>query len=165
MVYSALEFQMKRNQKVMYNKIFTYKQKGKVIQRRLEKFLCLQTKGSDMANAAFWERRLYRYVCYWVQVHTTCCMESESAVLVPHSRPTLCNAMGSRMWGSSLQGILQARIMEWIPVSHSRGSSQPRNQTHVSLIAGEFFTFWATREAILLHDRPINWETRCWGKE
>ena len=164
MVYSALEFQMKRNQKVMYNKIFKHKQKGKVIQRRLEKFLFLQTKGSDMANAAFWERRLYRCTCYWVQVHTTC-MKSESAVLVAHSCPTLCNAVDSRLWGSSLHGILQARIMEWIPVSYSRGSSQPRNQTHVSLIAGEFFTFWATREAILLHDRQINWETRCWGKE
>ena len=43
-------------------------------------------------------------------------------------------------------GILQARILEWIAVLFSRGSSQPRDQTQVSYIAGGFFTSWATRE-------------------
>ena len=37
--------------------------------------------------------------------------------------------------GSSVQGILQARILEWVAISSSRGSSQPRNQTHVSCLA------------------------------
>ena len=41
---------------------------------------------------------------------------------------------------------LQARILEWVAISFSRGSSQPRDQTLVSCIAGRFFTFWATRE-------------------
>ena len=49
--------------------------------------------------------------------------------------------------GSSVQGILQARIMEWIAVPFSRISPWPRDQTGVSCIAGEFFTSWATREA------------------
>ena len=44
-------------------------------------------------------------------------------------------------------GILQARILEWVAISFSKGSSQPRNQTQVSCIAGRFFTDWATREA------------------
>ena len=43
--------------------------------------------------------------------------------------------------------ILQARILEWVLVPFSRGSSQPRNQTQVSRIAGRLFTSWAAREA------------------
>ena len=43
-------------------------------------------------------------------------------------------------------GILQARILEWVAMPSSRGSSQPRNRTRVSLVAGRFFTSWATRE-------------------
>ena len=49
--------------------------------------------------------------------------------------------------GSSVHGILQARILEWI--FFSRGSSQPRDWTHVSQIAGGFFTVWATREDLV----------------
>ena len=41
-------------------------------------------------------------------------------------------------------GILQARILEWVPFPFSKGSSQPRDQTQVSHIAGGFFTNWAT---------------------
>jgi len=44
-------------------------------------------------------------------------------------------------------GILQARILEWVAIPFSRGSSQPRDQTQVSSIAGGFFTIWTTREA------------------
>ena len=46
--------------------------------------------------------------------------------------------------------ILQARILEWVAMPSFRGSSQPRDQTQVSLIAGGFFTFWATREALYI---------------
>ena len=49
--------------------------------------------------------------------------------------------------GSSVHGILQARILEWVAILFSSGSSWPRDQTRVSCIAGEFFTIWATREA------------------
>jgi len=45
--------------------------------------------------------------------------------------------------GSSVHGILQARILEWVAISFSRGSSQPRDQTHISMspaLAGGFFT-------------------------
>ena len=47
--------------------------------------------------------------------------------------------------GSSVYGILQARILKWVAISFSMGSSQPRNRTQVSCIAGRFFTNWATR--------------------
>ena len=49
--------------------------------------------------------------------------------------------------GSSVHGILQTRILEWVAIPFSRVSSQPRDQTQVSLIAGRSFTSWATREA------------------
>ena len=44
-------------------------------------------------------------------------------------------------------GILQASILEWVAFPFPRGSSQPRDKTRVSLIAGRFFTSWVTREA------------------
>ena len=50
--------------------------------------------------------------------------------------------------GSSVHGILQARILKWVAIPFSRESSQARNQTRVSYIAGRFFTNWAMREAL-----------------
>ena len=47
----------------------------------------------------------------------------------------------------TVHGIFQARILEWVAFPFSRGSSQPRDQTQVSRIAGRFFTSWAIREA------------------
>ena len=48
----------------------------------------------------------------------------------------------------TVHGILQARILEWVAIPFSSGSSQPRDWTQVSHIAGGFFTIWATREAL-----------------
>ena len=50
--------------------------------------------------------------------------------------------------GSSVHVIFQARILEWIAMSFSRGSSWPRVQTQISCIAGRLFTVWATKEAL-----------------
>ena len=66
---------------------------------------------------------------------------------VVQSCPTLCDPMDCSSLGSSLHGILQARILEWVAIPSIRGSSQPRDQTQVSHIVGRFFTVWATREA------------------
>ena len=55
---------------------------------------------------------------------------------------TLCNRIDY-----IVHGILQARILEWVPFTFSRGSFQPRDRTQVSRIAGGFFTSWATRKA------------------
>ena len=51
----------------------------------------------------------------------------------------------------AVHGFLQARIMEWVAFPFSRGSSQPRNWTRVSCIAGRFFINWAMSEAFLNH--------------
>ena len=51
--------------------------------------------------------------------------------------------------GSSVHGILQARILEWVAISFSRGSSRPKDRTQVSCIAGTCFNLWATRETLI----------------
>ena len=67
--------------------------------------------------------------------------------LIAQSCPTLCDHMDCGPPNSSVHGILQARILEWVAKPSSRGLSQPRAQTQVSCIAGRIFTVWATREA------------------
>ena len=68
---------------------------------------------------------------------------------------TLCDPMDCSPPGSSLHGILQARILEWVAISFSRGSSQPRDWTCVSCIAGRFFTIWVTGET-LIHNMKLH---------
>ena len=63
--------------------------------------------------------------------------------------PTCCDLRGCSPPGSSVHGILQARILEWGAIPFSRGSSRPTNRTQVSCIIEEFFTTWAIREAPL----------------
>ena len=65
------------------------------------------------------------------------------------SCPTLCNPIDYNLEGSSAHGILQARILEWVAIPFSRGSSQPRDRTLDSCISGRFFTARVTREAPL----------------
>ena len=85
--------------------------------------------------------------------------ESESEVT--QLCPTFCNPMDCSLPGSSIHGIFQARILEWIAISFSRRSSQPRDWTQVSRIVGRCFTIWATREVLpcrrlCLISRPLN---------
>ena len=77
--------------------------------------------------------------------------------LVATSCPTHCDLMDWSLPGSSVCGVLQARILKWVAISSSRGSSWSRDRTYVpcvSCIAGGFFTCWAIREA--------HW---CFGKK
>ena len=53
--------------------------------------------------------------------------------------------------GSSVHEILQARILEWVAISFSRGSSQPRDWTQISQIAGGLFIIWTTREEFFFY--------------
>ena len=69
------------------------------------------------------------------------------SVLVAQSCLTLCDSMDCIPPGSSVHGILQARILEWVAISFSRDSSQPKDQIQISRIAGRLFTVWATRKA------------------
>ena len=72
---------------------------------------------------------------------------SNDKTLVAQRCPTLCDPMDCKPTRFPVHGILQARILEWVAILSSRGSSEPRDQTQLSHIAGSFFTIWATREA------------------
>ena len=74
-------------------------------------------------------------------------LKKKVKMLVAHSCPTLCDPMAGILPGSSVHGILQASILEWVANPFSRGSSWPRDWTRVSCTSGGFFTIWATREA------------------
>ena len=78
-------------------------------------------------------------------------------MLVAQPCLTLCDSMDCGPPGSSVHGILQARTLEWVATSSSRGSSLPRDRTHVTgidgcllypALAGRFFTTSATRAAL-----------------
>ena len=74
------------------------------------------------------------------------CMKVKSESEVAQSYPTLSDPMDCSLPGSSVYGIFQARVLEWVAISFSRRSSQPRDQTRVSRIAGRCLTIWATGE-------------------
>ena len=65
-------------------------------------------------------------------------------MLVAQPCLTLCGPMACTQTRSSVHGLLQARILEWVAIPFSRGSSQPRDQTHISCVAGRCPTIWAT---------------------
>ena len=77
-------------------------------------------------------------------LHWWCCpaISSSDSLFSAQSYLTLCHPMDS-----SVHGIFQARILRQVAIPFSRGSSQPRDWTQASCIAGRFFTVWATREA------------------
>ena len=83
-------------------------------------------------------------------------------VLVAQSHLIICNLMDCSPSGSSVHGILQARILEWIAIPFSRASAQPRDWTWLSCIAGRFFTFWATKD-ILLNSTPFGYPLEQWS--
>ena len=107
---------------------------------------------------------VYTYTEIWdsLSKFINFCIFPEVKVLVVQSCMTSFNTMDCSPPGSSVHGILQARILEWVAIPFSRGSSQPRDWTWVSCIAGGFFTVWATREAPEIPDKirqhfPSNW--------
>ena len=83
---------------------------------------------------------------------------------VTESCPTLCDPKDCSPPGSSVHGILQARILEWVATSFSRGSSQPRDQARVSCIAGRFLTIWATTTWMNLKNIMLTeeWINKMW---
>ena len=66
-------------------------------------------------------------------------MQGKKESEVTQSCPTLCDPMDCSLPGFSIHGIFQARVLEWVAISFFRGSSQPRDQTWVSLIVGRCF--------------------------
>ena len=67
-------------------------------------------------------------------------------MLVTQLCSILCDPIDCNPPGFCVHGILQTRILEWVDIPFSKGSSQPTDWTQVSCIAGRFFTIWATRE-------------------
>ena len=98
-----------------------------------------------MANSPLYKMNiphlLYPFICWWI-FRWLPCLE------VAQSCPALCDPVDCNLPDSSIHGILQARILEWVAISFSRGSSQPRDWTRVSRLAGRCFNLWATRETL-----------------
>ena len=88
---------------------------------------------------------------HWVQSPCSCI----HACLVTQSCLTLFDLMDCSPPGSSVHGISQARILEWVALPFSKGSSRPRDRTPVFCITGRFFTVWAIRKALVLAQPPI----------
>ena len=99
-------------------------------------------------------------------------------VFVAQSCPTLCDPVECSLQGSSFRGIFQARILEWVAISFSRGSSQPRDRTWVSRFAGRFFTNeplgkpWPSKGPVILWGLLLHCQTPLarqgslmWGSE
>ena len=72
----------------------------------------------------------------WWYIEICCCC------LVSKPCPALCNSMDCSPPGSSVHGVSQGRILECVTISSSRGSSQPKDQTHVSCTGKRFFSFY-----------------------
>ena len=83
------------------------------------------------------------YVCVYLYIHM--CVKKVN-VLVAQSCLTLCDPMDCTTPASSVHEMLQARILEWVANPFSMGSSQPRDWTQASCIAGRFFAIRATRD-------------------
>ena len=82
--------------------------------------------------------------------------EASAKVLVSQLWLTLCDPINCSLPGSCIHGISQARILEWVAIPFSRGSSRSRNRTQLSCTASRFFTIWATREAPREANRTSN---------
>ena len=109
-----------------------------------------------MLDGACWINVMDLFDMIYIDSYSSCSKQASSK-WKSLSRPTLCDLMDytksqTRLsdWTDldyTIHGILQARILEWVAFPFSRGSSQLRDWTQVSLIAGGFFTHWATSEA------------------
>ena len=96
--------------------------------------------GRFFTMSTTWEAQrivLEHFLCHDCEGESTSC-SVVSYFLRPHS----CSPLGF-----SVHGILQARMLEWVAIPFSRGSSQPKDWTQVSHTAGGFFTIWVTGEA------------------
>ena len=85
-------------------------------------------------------------ICQTQRMKYTKCYESESEVA--QSCPTLQDPTDCSLPGFSVHGVFQARILQWVAISFSKGCSPPRDRTQVSCVAGRCFTLRATREVL-----------------
>ena len=94
----------------------------------------------------------------WLQGLSLCFLYAQMycCCLVAKSRPTLCEPKDCSLPGSSVHGISQARILEWVAISSSSRSSRPRNRTCISCIGRWVFHHWATWEAPQMYYDALN---------
>ena len=122
-------------------------------------------KAPALKESLIWAVRLQVYSEFWERIYSSSpqpflvCVHAKSL----QSGPTLCDLMDCSPPGSSVHGILQARILEQVVMPSSRRSSRPRNQTHVSYVylhwqAGYLpSTTWEAQP--FWHQGPISWKT------
>ena len=122
--------------RISFNKVVYYMQLAHVIWRLIGPKIC------TVSWTSWSSKRADVCVCARACVCACACVcVSETQLCL-----TLCNPMDCSPPGSSVHGILQARILEWVAIPFSRGSFWPRDRIRVSCTAGRFFTTWATRE-------------------
>ena len=94
--------------------------------------------------------KIYKVTCRSLkrQLNLTTWRKYSIHCLVAQLCLTVCDPMDCSPSAPLSMGILQASILEWVAMPSSRASSQPRDQTQVSCIAGGFFTVWATKEVL-----------------
>ena len=115
---------------------------------RFTGLLCALQNCLNLITGSEVAKTFISFLLLWSLGITHCILfEVKVKVLVAHLCLTLYDPMDCSLPGSSIHGILQARILEWVAIPFSRASAQPRDQTQVSRIAGGFFTSCDTREA------------------
>ena len=116
---------------------------------KVHRVLTLQDEKNHGDGWGWWLYNIIRpfnttelYTCKWLML-----VAQFSSVQSLSSVQLFCDPMDCSPPPSSVQRILQARILEWLAISYSRGFSQPRDPTQVSCMVGRFFTLWATRDS------------------
>ena len=105
---------------------------------------CIESNTAEGLSTHIYVHICIKYVCVYIWI-------LKVKVLGAQSCPTLWNPMDCSSPGSSVHGILQARILEWVAIPFCRVSSQPRDWTQVSHISGRLFTIWVTRESLYMN--------------
>ena len=120
-----------------------------------------QTKDSSTFPISRWEtlkkKKMGTHNLIMWDVPTRLCRFNYQGAVFSHVQ--LCESMDYSPPGSSAHGIFQARILEWVAISYSRGSSQPRDHTRVSCVGRRILYHWTTWEAtqlVALHNYTIN---------
>ena len=129
---------------------------------RREPSSCLPTvenNKSQMTSSWAWQLSAFPFFGLWIYADIVPLLKMPFlALFFKHlkvkvkllSCPTFCDPVDCNRPGSSIHGIFQARILEWVAIFFSRGSSWHQDWTQVSRIAGKLFTLWATGEHLLI---------------
>ena len=116
---------------------------GTVQARILECVAVLFSRGSSRCKDQTWVSWIAgRFFIVWATREAPSHPKRSAVPVVSDS----CDPVDGSLPGSSVHGILKTRILQWVAISFSRGSSRPRDRTWVSRIVGRRFTVWATSQ-------------------